>query len=229
MNLPQIVYLQTTTACNGHCRYCPFDDVYGDDVDKMSFRAFTRIIKWLKDNQFAGRVGFLLHYEPTMDDRLEKFVKHARAKLPGVSLEVATNGIIKSEALDMFDVVDCVPAGTNTHCTSRAGNCKATPETVSRGTLRNHPCPIPIETMCIAANGDVLLCCQDWRHEAVVGTVDDLSAAREYQLSLVEKVHDMSLEICCDCMTGRTAEEVGERLGKRFINQKETDEDSRHG
>ena len=27
MNLPPIVYLQTTTACNGHCRYCPFEEI----------------------------------------------------------------------------------------------------------------------------------------------------------------------------------------------------------
>ncbi len=217
--MPEIVYLQTITACNGHCRYCPFDDVYqGKPVQEMSFNIFKTVLEWLKSQNYKSRIGFLLHYEPTMDPNLEWRVDYARNVLPGVSLEVATNGIIDSPILKRFDRVDCVPAGSRTVATSRAGNCQPTPETISGVRLIEPPCIVPAATMPIAANGDALLCCQDWRHEAVVGTWKDLDAARGYQLSLVGRVQNQELEICQDCMAGKTAEEVGNRLGKRFIS-----------
>ena len=218
MDMPQIVYLQTTTRCNGHCVYCPFDDVYGDrDPIDMTLDDYTGILQWLKDNNYKDRIGFLLHYEPTMDDRLDDLIDLAREMLPLVTLEAATNGIIKAPVLRRFNKVDTVPAGSRTGGTSRAGNVRDCEQIKSRATLRDAPCPIPGETMCIAANGEVLLCCQDWRHEAVVGTIKDLTAARETQLSMMPKVRNQSLEICRDCMAGRTAEEVGDRLGQRFI------------
>ena len=216
--MPEIVYLQTITDCNGHCRYCPFDDVYGEKaVKKMTFACYKTIIEWLKSNDYRGRIGFLLHYEPTLDTRLSRWINHTRKELPGVSLEVATNGIIKDPVLNKFNVVDCIPAGSKKIATSRAGNCKATPETTQHMRLVQPPCIVPRATMPIAANGDVLLCCQDWRHEAVVGTCEDLTAARKRQLSLMGKVNKLELELCQDCMAGKTAEEVGERLGKRTI------------
>jgi hypothetical protein len=214
--LPQIVYLQTITKCNGHCRYCPFDDVYGNrDTMEMGLDIYESILGWLKNNNYKGRIGFLLHYEPTMDDRLEEFVNVARETLPGVSLEAASNGI--KTIPNIFDHVDIVPANSRMAATSRAGNVRHCAEIEGRGILRPSPCPIPLETMCIAANGDVLLCCQDWRHEAVVGNVSDLTKARENQLKLMPKVYDLQLEICQDCMSGKTAEEVGERLGQRTL------------
>lgn len=218
MNLPQIVYLQTLTACNGHCRYCPFDDVYGDGpVRKMSLDDYLTVLHWLRENNYQGRIGFLLHYEPTLDVRLADWTQYARAIVPGCRLEVATNGLIASHILGHFDVVDRTPPGTKHYPTSRAGNCRACPEISGRIRMCEPPCRLPLDTMCIAANGDVLLCCQDWRHEAIVGTVEDLTAARASQLKQWERVKRLELEICRDCMAGRTAEEVGGRLGRRAI------------
>lgn len=216
--LPQIVYLQTITACNGHCRYCPFDDVYGDqDSEPMSLDIYCTIIEWLHDRHYQDRIGYLLHYEPTMDPDLKWRIEYARHVLPGASLEVATNGIIDHPALSMFDVVDSIPAGSRTVATSRAGNCRYTPEMETRPRLIEPPCIVPMQTMPIGANGDVLLCCQDWRHEAVIGDWKDLTQARANQLRYGEKAMKQELEICQDCMAGRTAEEVGNRLGRRFI------------
>ena len=216
MKMPQIVYLQTITACNGHCRYCPFDDIYSS-IDQMSFGTYSTVLEWLKENNYKGRVGFLLHYEPTMDHRLCDWLAYARCVLPGIRMEVATNGIINDSVLESFDAVNLVKAGAQKKCNSRAGNVRACHEIMGRERLEPPPCPVPDVTMCIAANGDVLLCCQDWRHEAVVGMVEDLTEARENQLGLIPKVHKLELEICRDCMAGKTAEEVGERLGKRYI------------
>jgi len=214
MKLPEMVYLQTLTACNGHCRYCPFDDIYGgSEPYEMSFDVYSAVLDWLHKNNYKGRLGYLLHYEPTLDDRLPEWVEYARDMLPGVRIETATNGIIKPDFLRSFDVVDEVPVGLKKVCNSRAGNVRACAEIENRERLSPSPCKIPEATMCISAGGDVLLCCQDWRHEAVVGTVDDLTAARARQMS----VNTDKYEFCLDCMAGKTAEEVGERLGKRLV------------
>jgi len=220
VTMPQIVYLQTITACNGHCRYCPFDDVYAGQEEplNMSLDIYCGVIEWLNERRYQGRIGFLLHYEPTMDPNLKWRIEYARNILPHVPLEAATNGIINDPVLKRFNQVARIPARSRLTGTSRAGNVRACPEIAGRGRLRQPPCPIPIETMCIAANGEALLCCQDWRHEAVVGTYEDLTATRAYQLSLIPKIHKQEVEICQDCMAGKTAEEVGDRLGKRFIS-----------
>lgn len=221
---PEIVYLQTIADCDGHCRYCPFDDVYrGNDAQlmppeyMMDVRDIRRIIGWIESSDYRGRIGFLLHCEPTLDPRLPEFIRALRECAPACCLEIATNGRHPhAPALAMADVVECVPAGSRTWGTSRAGNARACPENAGRKTFCQ-PCTLPRDTMPIAANGDVLLCCQDWRHEAVVGTVADLTAARARQLKLLPKVQRLELDICRDCAAGRTAEEVGSRLGKRRL------------
>jgi len=211
--IPEIVYFQTITACNGHCRYCPFDDVYGDrEVQSMSWEIYESVLQWLAGFDYDRRIGFLLHYEPTLDPELGKRLEMGREILPRARFEVATNGITRDPVLDKFDTIDCVPAGSRITATSRAGNCRWTPEMKNRNKLASgFPCPVPVNTFPVAANGDVLLCCQDWRHEVVVGTWRDLDGARENQLKLAQT----DLEICRDCMAGKTAEEVGDRLGKR--------------
>ena len=218
-SLPQIVYLQTMTACNGHCGYCPFDDVYeGKPVERMSIVKHNSIIDWLRGVGYKGRIGYLLHYEPTMDSRLPKLAAYAKKQLPYSMIEANTNGIIKDFDFTSFDVVGVSPAKGLTDATSRAGNCRPVKQNEGRRRLAEVPCIVPMATMPIAANGNVLLCCQDWRHEAVVGTWEDLGAARENQLKFGELAKSASLEICQDCMAGKTSKEVGNRLGKRFIS-----------
>ena len=219
MQLPEIVYVQTHTLCDGHCRYCPHDDVYGaGEARQLSAGAFAQLLVWLREEGFGrkgGRLGLFLQCEPTLDERLESWIRWARYEVPGVRVELATNGLHQdAPALEFADEVVCVPAGTRTWGTSRAGNARACPENVGRRTFEQ-PCPLPEKTLSVAATGEVLLCCQDWRHEAVVGTTADLTAARLRQLELAPLVKSLKLEICRDCAAGRTAEEVGERLGKR--------------
>lgn len=208
---PLIIYLQTLTECNGHCRYCPFDDVYPGralEYAVMSLRMYQRILGQLAAWGYGGRLGFLLHCEPTLDKRLPHFFGMAKVFLPDITIEVATNGLLPdSPVLRAADKVDVTPARSRKWGTSRAGNARACPENAARRTFRQ-PCRLPGETMCIAANGDVLLCCQDWRHEAVVGHCDDILGARKRQLSLVPHVRDLRLQLCRDCAAGRTFEEV---------------------
>ena len=212
MTLPKIVYFQTLTACNGHCVYCPFDDIYDSDwIETMELETYTRAINWLARFKYTGRIGFLLHCEPTLDIGLSQLIQVARSWLPNCLIEIATNGIEdRYNILRLADSVQITPPNSLMRPTSRAGNVKAC-EGLTRDPISSKPCTLPRDTMCIAHNGAVLLCCQDWRHESIVGTVDDLTAARERQLSIDTNIQ----EICNDCMNGRTLEEV--RIGQRRL------------
>jgi hypothetical protein len=218
MFLPQIVYFQTVTLCNGHCRYCPFDDVYlkGElPLSTMSEDIYKSVILWLASQKYTGRIGFLLQYEPTLDDRLNDWIPWTKRLLPQTPIEIATNGLLNHPMLKLADVIDRVPPNTRTLCTSRAGNVRSCHEISQRYTYGKNPCPLPIDTMSIAANGELLLCCQDWRHEAVVGSWENITAARLRQLYYAKKTAE--IEMCQDCIAGKTAEEIGERLGGRRL------------
>jgi len=219
MKLPEIVYFQTLTACNGHCHYCPFDDVYRKNVlpqASMKFSIYQAVIKWLADQGYIGRLGFLLHYEPSLDNRLPDWIAWTRQHLPLSAIEIATNGLKQPPELwNAVDIIDWVLPGKQTRITSRAGNVKMCEELKDRKTFSNPPCSLPYQTMCLAATGEFLLCCQDWRHEAVIGTWRDIAKARLYQLECAHK--NAHIEMCQDCMAGLCAEEVGDRLGNRHL------------
>jgi len=225
MKMPKIVYIQTTTRCNGHCVYCPFDDVYADQpVVEMKADDWLRIGMWLAGHKYEGRISFGLHYEPLDDPRLLTMVQGYRDALPRCRIELITQGHGSEYDYDdivlrrnVFDHVTRVLPGSKERATSRAGNVSECSEIEGRLRLMEPPCTIPVDTMCIAANGNVLLCCQDWRHEAVVGNVADLDGARQMQLACAAVVRDQGYEICQDCMAGKTAEEVGDRLCKRRL------------
>ena len=218
---PLIVYFQTITKCDGHCIYCPFDDVYANSQNhaKLSIEMFNSIIDQLEEWGYRGRIGFLLHYEPTLDARLPEFIRIIRIRLPEVTIELATNGLhMDSPILDCVDEVKVVLAGSLTSVTSRAGNVKSCPQISQRATFKSLPnCHHPKETMCIAANGEILLCCQDWRHESVVGDWCNILKARKNSLRLDPLVQKLELQICKDCSKCLTYEEIADRVGKRTL------------
>ena len=67
-------------------------------------------------------------------------------------------------------------------------------------------CDRPMDQAIISANGDVLLCCRDWNHEAVVGNVKEESLReiwigerlRRYQEIIGQENYDM-IELCSSC------------------------------
>ena len=71
----------------------------------------------------------------------------------------------------------------------------------------------PIERMHILANGDVILCCQDWKHTIVIGNIEDNTIEEiwnsqkynEIRNSLYDKSKD-SPTICKYCKLGKSGE-----------------------
>jgi radical SAM protein with 4Fe4S-binding SPASM domain len=71
-------------------------------------------------------------------------------------------------------------------------------------------CPFPFTRMCVAFNGDVILCCQDWLRKVVVGNVATNSLEQIWNSSLMNRLREKmvkkkyeDIESCLDCTNAR--------------------------
>ncbi|OGS08365.1 MAG: hypothetical protein A2270_02765 [Elusimicrobia bacterium RIFOXYA12_FULL_51_18] len=93
-----MVFIETTTACNRRCRYCPnskFDRGLMRNVKKMEPELFYKIIDELAALAPAGWAGDIqphFYGEPLLDGRLPGFIRYIRSKLPASPISVFTNG-----------------------------------------------------------------------------------------------------------------------------------------
>ncbi len=94
-NFFNAVDIETITACNRRCAWCP-NSIYDRGLIKnkklMDERLFSKIIDELSELKFSGQIRFSFYGEPLLDERLEVFVKYVKDKLPKVDIFIFTNG-----------------------------------------------------------------------------------------------------------------------------------------
>ena len=98
----KVVELETTTACNRACSYCPnsvSDRGRIKNERRMSEATFQTIIEQLAELSFWGRLSPHFYGEPLLDERLPEWMAYARAKLPYTKLVIFTNGDLLTPAL----------------------------------------------------------------------------------------------------------------------------------
>lgn len=78
--------------------------------------------------------------------------------------------------------------------------------TISDGEKYLGPCDRPLDQMVISSNGEVLICCRDWKYENVVGNIYNNSLyniwhsdeMKKLQKLIIEQKYD-EIECCKDC------------------------------
>ena len=85
------VEIETTSACNRDCVYCPVS-VNRRPAKLMGETLFRKIVGDLRAITYKGTLFFCFYSEPLLDKRLFDFLRYAREQLPGATLEVYTNG-----------------------------------------------------------------------------------------------------------------------------------------
>lgn len=91
----KVVELETTTACNRTCSYCPnsvFDRGSIPNEKLMEEATFRAIIDQLASLGFWGRLSPHFYGEPLLDKRLPELMAYARQRLPYTKLIIFTNG-----------------------------------------------------------------------------------------------------------------------------------------
>lgn len=94
-NIFSIVVIETSSACNRRCSYCPnskFDRGLLENNKKLKTELFYKIIKELVELKWFGQIQFNFYNEPLLDERLPELTKYARLKLPASSIMIYTNG-----------------------------------------------------------------------------------------------------------------------------------------
>ncbi len=89
------VLIETSTACNRKCSYCP-NSIYdrGDIKNNklMDEKLYKHIIDDLALINFKGLIKPFNFNEPLLDKRLPRLIAYTRKKLPKSNIWIATNG-----------------------------------------------------------------------------------------------------------------------------------------
>lgn len=108
----KVVELETTTACNRRCSYCPnsaFDRGLLRNEARMSDEVYDTLLGQLADVDFTGRLSPHFYGEPLLDERLEGWISRCRSRIPLAKIVVFTNG----DYLDVPRYLSLVQAGVD--------------------------------------------------------------------------------------------------------------------
>ncbi|MBI4867616.1 MAG: radical SAM protein [Candidatus Wallbacteria bacterium] len=92
---PKNVMIQTTTACNAACTFCPHpqikEEVSQGDMDEALFR---KIVDELATHAPILRILMYLMNEPLLDPRLAERIDYAKERNPKATVHLLTNGVL---------------------------------------------------------------------------------------------------------------------------------------
>jgi MoaA/NifB/PqqE/SkfB family radical SAM enzyme len=183
------IQIETLGYCNYKCSFCPTNQI---DMAKgrMTDELFEKIVGELHD--FDGEIRLYLRNEPLLDKRLLRFVQMVKGRTKA-SILIQTNGSLLTEeiaaklaplaTIQMNDYSDGEVSERVGAFARKYGIVIAdrrSPKGLSNraGNLPNVKiekldafCTRPFEQVYIAFDGKVVLCCQDWVLEEVMGDI----------------------------------------------------------
>lgn len=98
-DLFNIIEIETITACNRKCTYCPnskYERSLLKNTKKINPDIFHKIIDQLAEIRFSGNIHPHFYGEPLLDDRLFKLLKYSKDKLNYALILIFTNGELLS-------------------------------------------------------------------------------------------------------------------------------------
>jgi len=198
------VEIETFSACNRACSYCPNADYRRPTRGYMETSLYHKIVEDLAAMGFRGRLSFHFYNEPLLDRRLAVFVKRARSSLPGVYIKIFTNGDrltpgafreLTAAGVDRFwitqhegranradelltalSAAELAKVAVRSHTTLDLSNRAGLLPLVRRLDVPlTTSCALPTARMTITLNGNVVLCCEDYHEQVVLGNVAEES------------------------------------------------------
>jgi len=94
------VQIQTQSACNANCVFCPWiESWHKDNPGQMSTELFISILDQLKPYENTlEKICLYLMQEPFIDPRIFDFIELTKSKFPNVIIELATNcGVLNKQ------------------------------------------------------------------------------------------------------------------------------------
>lgn len=201
--LVNMIFVETITACNLRCPYCPnslYDRGLIKNTKKMRVELFHKIINELSELEWHGEIQPHSYGEPLMDDRLIEYIRYAKSKINGLSINLFTNGELLNVALykdlieagvDAFNVTQHLPDPSEGVLKVLEYRKKSGTDNVIftynkkytiynraglvsiKNASRDVACRYPCHNIGIDYAGNVLICCHDFLHEVNVGNINE--------------------------------------------------------
>lgn len=199
-NIPLMVEIETQTNCNRSCSYCP-NNIYSRQFRQMEMPLIKKILNELSCMGFKGRLSFHFYNEPLLDNRLPSIIRLSRTLIPRSRIVIYTNGDFLNLDLfrellqcgcDLLLVTEQENASHDFRWVEQLSlwerdhlfyQTYKNPEILytNRGGLLPHvaeikeplcvPCTAPSTTCVISAEGNVVLCYEDYLERIVMGNV----------------------------------------------------------
>ncbi len=172
---------------------CPANQINSKEI--LPLKTVYRVLDELAEINFDGTICFHIYNEPLIDPRLGVFMRYAKEKMPSCTIRLYSNGYY----LDQTMVDDLLTLGMDALCVTGYGKSEYLrlisleldiPYMVIFGNLderldyykdtdsvilENVPCMTFFTQTTIYSNGDLGLCCLDYKHGYCLGNVKEKS------------------------------------------------------
>ncbi|MBF0330271.1 MAG: SPASM domain-containing protein [Nitrospirae bacterium] len=184
------ISIELSNDCNYSTwhKKCPAHDVL--DKKTLSSDMVHKILDELSIISYTGELMWHLYNEPLMDPRLVTFIKYAKSVCPASVIHLWTNGFYLTQAV-ADEVVNAgasritISAYTDAeyerlskleipiiHLIEKVGELDLRKEMYSNEEIKSCvPCITPSRDIVVRFNGDVVICCLDWKNSVVFGNI----------------------------------------------------------
>ena len=186
------VAIMLSNLCNYAYKHpqCPASKIKEKEI--LPSKVVYKLLDELSNDGFAGEICFHIYNEPTIDPRLFKFIEYAKLKMPDCTVRLYSNGYYLNEVMidDYIDigvgVLNTTGYGKNEYDRLTSYDV-AIPYSVLFGNLDERldfyseknkmgnfdikKCHAFLNQICVYSNGDLGLCCLDYKHPYKLGNV----------------------------------------------------------
>lgn len=189
----------------------------------LSSKLIYKVIDEMAEINYDGVFAFHRYNEPFIDPRLFDFIRYSRSKCPDSKVLILTNGFyfnqtIGDELAELGVWNIAVTAYSVKEYQRLISLDIKVPYLVFFGALDDRqciyeseflnlksPCFAPVYDFTVNCNGDVALCCNDWKNSYTFGSLEDKTVKNILENeNLVKAYHDLksgnrNLDICKRC------------------------------
>lgn len=211
----KVIEIETYHGCNRNCKTCP-NSLIEKHGELMEERVYFKIMDDLKKANFRGRISPYDMNEPTLDKRLQDWIRRTREMFPDNVIYIGSNGI----AIDQDYVRNLFKCGLSQILITcydefvyekfkgmeddkqvrlwpvfdkdlnKIFMNRGGNVKVGVDCLVQRPCEKGVQQTMINYLGDMVLCCSDYYYTTVAGNVMDEDVVRLFNCKKFKRIRE---------------------------------------
>jgi len=206
LQFTQMLSFEIGRDCNlayQHFKTCPIRQMHRGPRELTDDLIIKTTIQAYKELGFQGFIGWSLYNEPMLHaERMFNLMHSIRQAVPESRFVLWTNGtiLIKDQRLSLFELifvtnyfnlsVDTMVQFFGPHVGFK-GNPTLDDRINYREVAKNtNPCTLPFDNFIVINDGEIYLCCMDWRNDVKIGNLFDmdLAALDQKRIEYINKI-----------------------------------------